>query len=50
VPLAELALREGDEVGLLLTVARQGVLVEALPRTGYIGFSLRARRAAEEVL
>ncbi|MHB1134474.1 MAG: hypothetical protein ACYC4L_19045, partial [Chloroflexota bacterium] len=49
IALAELGLREGDEVGLLLTVVRQNVLIEALPRTGYVSFSLRLRRAAEEV-
>ena len=39
LPLADVGLRLGEEVALLATIARDDVLVEALPRTGYVTFT-----------
>ena len=40
LPLAYVGLRQGDEVSLIATIARDDVLVEALPRSGYVSFTL----------
>lgn len=40
LPLADLGLRLGDQVGLVIVLARDEVLVEALPQVGYFSFTL----------
>ena len=40
IPLADVELQLGDEVGLLATVSRDDVLVEVLPRPGHVTFAL----------
>ncbi|HID87187.1 MAG TPA: glycoside hydrolase [Anaerolineae bacterium] len=48
LPLHELGLRPGDVVGLLVILARDGVLVEALPSAGCHRFELKAFDSSEE--
>jgi alpha-amylase/alpha-mannosidase (GH57 family) len=40
LPLSDLGLRLGDQVGLVVTLARDEVLVETLPQVGYFSFTL----------
>jgi len=40
LPLSDLGLQLGDQVGLVVTLARDEVLVEALPQVGYFSFTL----------
>ncbi len=40
IPLADVQLTLGDDVGLLATVSRDDVLVESLPRVGHVSLAL----------
>ncbi len=40
LPLAELGLSQGQSVGLVIMVAKNGVLAETLPRSGHLAFTL----------
>ena len=49
LPLRELGLRPGDVVGLLVILARDGVLIEALPSVGCHRFELKAFDSSERM-